>query len=238
MTNVIQSMWIGESLSTMEQLSITSFLKSGHEYHLYVYEDVKGVPSGAIVKDANAILASPMIFQYNEQKSYAGFSNFFRYKLLLERGGWWVDTDVVCLRPFKFESEHVLATERDPRGREFVTSGIIHAPIGSELMRRAWVVCQSKDPKQLRWGETGPMLMHELSMRLSFCQYAQPADTFCPIDPANWIQTVLPFRQAEFGQATYAVHLWNELWRRHGLDKDEVYAPGSLYEQWKRQHFG
>lgn len=39
------------------------------------------------------------MFTYREHPSYAGFSSFFRYKLLLERGGWWVDTDSLPAPP-------------------------------------------------------------------------------------------------------------------------------------------
>lgn len=234
--DLVQSMWVGKRLSTMEQLSIASFVKNGHGYHLYIYEELESIPSGITVKDGNEILPASMIFQYRDQKSYAGFSNFFRYKLLLERGGWWVDTDVVCLKPFTFDTQHVLATERDSLGREFVTSGIIRAPEGSELMERAWRECQSKDTRQLQWGETGPSLMHHLAMRLSFCQYARSAEVFCPIDPHRWLQTVIPRRGLQFGSTTCSVHLWNELWRRGGLDKDDTYAPDCLYEQWKHQY--
>src|SRR3954451_20135313 len=132
MSEVIQGLWIGAELSIMEQLSIASFLENGHEYHLYVYDAVKNVPARAVLKDANEILPASRIFQYKHQASYAGFANFFRYKLLLERGGWWVDTDVICLTPFDFAEEHVFATEMC-RGEEVVTSGIIKAPVGSPL---------------------------------------------------------------------------------------------------------
>ena len=84
---IIQGLWIGTELSVMEQLSIASFLHSGHHYHLYVYDDLKHVPAGTVVRDASEILPSSSIFQYKNRPSYAGFSNFFRYKLLLERGG-------------------------------------------------------------------------------------------------------------------------------------------------------
>ncbi len=236
MDHLIQTLWIGARLSTMEQLSIRSFLNHGHEYHLYVYEEVEGVPPGTIIKDARDILPDNLIFQYGGSGSYAGFSNFFRYRLLLEKGGWWVDTDVVCVRPFIFDTSHVLATERDPRGREFVTSGIIRAPRGSELMQRAWEICQSKDRQQLRWGETGPVLMHHLAMRHSFMPFAQAPEVFCPIDPSNWIDAIMPHRIVDFEDHTYGIHLWNELWRRHGIDKDEIYAPACLYEVMKKQH--
>ena len=60
--------------------------RNGHEYHLYVYEDVKNVPAATTLRDGNEILPASEIFQYQGRPSYAGFANFFRYKLLLERG--------------------------------------------------------------------------------------------------------------------------------------------------------
>jgi mannosyltransferase OCH1-like enzyme len=73
----------------MERLSIASFLTNGHEYHLYVYEEIENAPEGTVLKAANEILPESMIFQYKKYPSHAGFSNFFRYKLLLEKGGGW-----------------------------------------------------------------------------------------------------------------------------------------------------
>ena len=107
MKDVIQSLWIGPRLSMMERLSIASFLQNGHSYILYAYGPVEGLPEDAELKDANEILPSCVIFTYAEYATCSGFSNFFRYKLLLERGGWWVDTDMICLRPFEFDDLHV-----------------------------------------------------------------------------------------------------------------------------------
>jgi hypothetical protein len=238
MDGVVQGLWVGDRLSTMEQLSVQSFLAHGHEYHLYAYDQIDGVPPGARLKDANEVLPRSMIFQYRQYATYAGFANYFRYKLLFDKGGWWVDTDVICLRPFVFDSDCVLATERDPTGREFVTSGIIKVPCASPVMERAWETCLSKNPCDLRWGETGPELMHRLACRLSLWSHAQAADTFCPIDPLRWSEALLPKRYVQFPAQTVAVHLWNEAWRRSGLEKDEAYAPGCLYEQLKRQYLG
>ena len=43
---IIRSLWIGDVLPDTAILSINSFLKNGHEFHLYVYDDVKNVPDG------------------------------------------------------------------------------------------------------------------------------------------------------------------------------------------------
>ena len=64
MNNIIQSLWIGTELSKLERLSIKSFLDNGHEYHLYLYDTVKNIPEGAVVKDANEILDKSEIFYY------------------------------------------------------------------------------------------------------------------------------------------------------------------------------
>src|SRR5262245_61327546 len=105
-SRTVQGLWIGSQLSAMEQLSIASFLANGHEYHLYVYDEVRNVPSGAIVRNAEEILPADWIF-LDSRGTYCSFASMFRYKLLLDKGGWWVDTDIICLRYFEFEQPYV-----------------------------------------------------------------------------------------------------------------------------------
>ena len=236
MSSVVQGLWIGERLQTMERLSIASFLANGHEYHLYTYQEVADVPAGVQVRDANAIVPASAIFQYREYASYAGFANFFRYKLLLERGGWWADMDAICLRPFVANQEYVFSSERDAQGRQFVNNGVLHAPAGAEILQQAWDICQAKDPAALQWGETGPTLLQSLVHKLHLWEHIEDAETFCPIPPHRFLDVVLPGRPVVFGEETKSVHLWNEMWRRYDLPKDEAYAPLSLYEQLKQQY--
>jgi mannosyltransferase OCH1-like enzyme len=235
MNKVIQGLWIGPELSVMEQLSIASFLQNGHEYHLFVYDEPKNIPPGTSVKDANEILPSSRIFQYSEQRSYAGFANFFRYKLLLERGGWWADTDLICLKPFDFPEEYVFSSEMD-RGLEVITSGIIKAPPGSDVMAYAWDVCQSKNPAELKWGETGPRLMGEAVRKFSLEQYWKPHNFFCPLGYQEWQKILDPEVIMAEDKDVYAIHLWNEKWRAAGQDKNAQYAPDCLYEKLKRRY--
>ena len=231
---IIQGLWIGPELSTMEQLSISSFLINGHEYHLYTYGELENIPAGTIVRDGNEILPAASIFQYKNQPTYAGFANFFRYKLLLERGGWWTDTDVICLKPFDFPEEQVFATEIC-RGEEVVTSGIIKAPKGNPAMAYAWEVCQSKKPEQLVWGETGPRLMGETVKKFSLEDFRKPSHVFCPIGFADWHSVLEPEVDIDL-EGAHAIHLWNERWRATGQDKNTEYPENCLYEQLKRRY--
>jgi hypothetical protein len=232
-TEIIQSLWIGPRLSAMEQLSIESFLRHGHEFHLYTYGDVEGVPPGAVVRDGRDILPAERIFFYREFASVSGFSNFFRYKLLFERGGWWVDTDMVCLAPFVFDTPHVFASEVS-KGVTCVSSGAILAPRGGEAMGWAWDVCQSKDPASLRWGETGPALVAAAVERFSLQDAVQPPAVFCPLPYTEW-HRLLDADAPALPDESVAVHLWNEMWRRDGCDKDAAYDPRCLYEGLKRE---
>jgi hypothetical protein len=235
---VVQGLWIGDRLSTLERLSITSFLAHGHEYRLYTYKPVTNVPCGARLEDARAVLPESMIFQYAKYPSYAGFANYFRYKLLLERGGWWVDTDVICLQPFDFAADHVIGSELAGDGTPTPSSGIIKAPAGSAAMGFAWEECLRKNPGRLTWGETGSRLLAEAVRRYSLARFVVGCATFAPLPSYEWSRALDTTFGSTFPEETRAVHLWNEMWRRDGRDKDARYPSGCLYEGLKAQYLG
>jgi len=234
---IIQGLWIGPELSLLEQLSIASFLRNGHEYHLYVYDEPRNIPAGTIIKDANQILPSSSIFQYREYASYAGFANFFRYKILLEHGGWWADSDTICLKPFDFPDEYVFSSELC-NGREVINCGVIKTPKGSPVMVYAWEVCQTKDPQKLGWGETGPRLMSEAVTRSSLEKHVKPYTFFCPFSYLDWSQVLEPETNDLLDQGGYAIHLWNEMWRKVKQDKNARYPDGCLFEKLKGKYLG
>ncbi len=225
----------------MGRLSLASFLANGHEFHLYSYEPVDGVPRGTVLRDANEILPSDRVFAYRSgfgRGSYSGGSNFFRYKLLLDRGGWWTDTDVVCLQAFKFPSEHVLAAEHaDPAvGRIVAASCVIKQPPGSPLMRWAWRKCRQKDPESLQWGEVGPRLLLESIQTLGCEDDMRLPAVFNPIPHFAWSKFIEPEPAVTFGPDVHAAHLWHQMWRAGGVDPDGRFPEGSLYERFKRQY--
>src|SRR4051794_210251 len=78
---IVQSIWLGP-LSTLERLAIASFTANGHEFHLYSYDEVEDLPAGAVLMDASEVLPSNWVFR-DSRGSFSGFSNPFRYKLLL-----------------------------------------------------------------------------------------------------------------------------------------------------------
>ena len=253
----VQSLWIGECLSQLERLSILSFLRNRHEYHLYVYRDVPNVPPGVIVEDANAILPESEVFTYRNG-SYAAFSNWFRYRLIHATGWFWVDTDVVCLRPFEFEAERVFGYQEP----SVVNTAVLRFPKDDPLMRTMEKLCRKPntlmpydDFRRMRrklkrrfvrgnrrddinWGEYGPVGLTALLKYRGLLSAAKPEKWFYPVHHSAWRSL---FDGTFAGgldslRDSYCVHLWNEMLRRDGVDKNASFPKDSLIEQLKARY--
>lgn len=243
MADPIQMLWIGPRLSTLERLSIASFLGNGHPVRLFTYGDVEGIPAGVEHHDGREILPAGSVFTYADgfgKGSYAGFANLFRYKLLLDHGGYWSDTDTVCLRPFDFKADYVIGRERNPpdpasgRQTERLAIGVLKVPPNARVMLECYAIADEADKSLLQWGETGPELVTKRFQRHGLEVHALPPDVFYPVD--WWNTPDLVTKPLQVGPATYAVHLWNQLWRAKGLDKDADYPAGCAYEMLKRRY--
>jgi hypothetical protein len=224
----------------MEQMCIKSYIYHGHPFHLYVYQDTEGIPAGTTVLDGNEIVPSSRIFTYEGggfgHKSYAGFADMFRYRLLLAKGNWWVDTDSICLKPFDFASEYVFSSELPLPNTPMVNCGNLKAPANSPIYR--WLCEQSENVNvNMKWGTIGPALMKQAVAKFGFQDFVQPPEVFCPV-PYDWkCDTLLNGNRSwSFTPASYAVHLWNEAWRGQNLNKDAKYDPKCLYEQLKNRY--
>src|SRR5436190_14741446 len=113
---LFQSFWYGAELSPLEHLCVRSFLDAGHEVCLYAYDGVANVPSGCRVEDADTVVPRAEVFLHQDgihAESVGAFSDVFRYRLLAQSGGWWVDTDVLYLGTELAETEYVFA-EQEP----------------------------------------------------------------------------------------------------------------------------
>jgi hypothetical protein len=202
-----------------------SFVATGHSVHLYTYDAIDNVPQGVILRDASKILPPSAIFRNRLGKgkgSLAGFSDLFRYKLLLDEGGWWVDTDVFCLKPFDFSAPYVFGAEEKP-----VASGIIKMPRGCRLAEMCYESARRVDPGTITWNELVNIL--ERSIReLDLMSFVLPKETFSPIvwrDVPDYVRGTKHFVPSP---QSHAVHLYNEMWRRNSLDKWSRYPQSSV----------
>lgn len=251
---IVQGLWVGGTLPMLPQLCIRSFLANGHDFHLYTYQPVDRVPAGTRIIDAREILSESRIFRKQEgfgSGSFAPFSDCFRYQLLWEKGGWWVDMDLVCLKPFDFAASHVLATRWERKEANAVVGCAMKFPAGDAMIRFCLDACERSDLGELRYGQVGPDLLAQAVRELDAEWMTTPWTTFCPIGYRDAGSVILPPYQLSLrrirnhirrrpdirvGNASYAVHLWNEMWRHKKLDTEATYHQRSFLEQLKARY--
>jgi hypothetical protein len=239
----IQMLWIGPRLSTLERLSMASFLANGHPVHLFAYETIEGVPAGVEIHDAREVMPADSVFTYADgfgKGSPAAFANLFRYKLLLDRGGYWSDTDTVCLKPFDFTGEYVIGAERLPThavkdGKTArLAIGVLKVPPNSAVMQECYAIAKEANRRDVRWGETGPDLVTRAFARHGLVSRALAPDVFYPLE--WWNARELVMKPLDVPPQSYAIHLWNQLWSHKRLDKDGTYPADCAYETLKRRY--
>ncbi len=234
-----------------------SFLANGHRYKLYVYEEVENVPEGVEVCDANEIIPESERF-VTKRGSHALFADWFRWELLYREGGYWVDTDEVCLKTFNFADDIVFGCEEPGRA----ACGVLKFPRGSEFARRLADSCESPNKilpydsgstklrkhcrrifrgnrrSVVRWGEAGgPPGFTRALAHFDLMKHAKPFPIFYPVHGSCWRALFDDtFKDNhDFFAGSYGVHLWNELLRT-SLDKNATFAPGSFVEHLKARY--
>ncbi|MFN3937658.1 MAG: hypothetical protein ACK4KW_08765 [Gemmobacter sp.] len=240
--NTVQTFWYGGPLSAWEMACLASFAPFGHDLHVYSYDRTLVLPPGAMWRDAGEILPESEVFFYRDgfgRGSVSAFANLFRYALLRDRGGWWVDTDVLCLGRLPASGEGAVVGMESP-GR--VNSAVIYAPPRHPLPTIAAREALALG-KDVRWGNAGPHLMTRLCLGEAAVDGVSvlPATTFYPI---HWRDVVpmlmLPSRAREAEAAcrnASALHLYNEIFRRRGITKQKLPPEGSwLRSLFERHH--
>lgn len=201
---------------------------------------MKGIPEGVNVKDASEVIPPDRKFKYKEYDSYAGFADLFRYKLLVEKGNYWVDSDVVCLKLFMHDAEYVFAGERVLHPRQdkkmIVANCIFKVLADSPIMDYCYRVADNKTPDSLKWGQTGPQLLTRAVSDLSMWSSVADPEVFCPVGWWSWHQFINPTVDKNILNGAEATHLWNEMWRRNDIDKTESFDEKSLYEDLKNTY--
>jgi Alpha 1,4-glycosyltransferase conserved region len=261
MAEEICGLWIGERLGTIERLCIQSFLDHGHPFRLFTYGDLAGVPEGTTIENGHGVLSESLMQPFQSPgASIAHFADWFRWKLLEARGGFWVDMDVVCLREFDF-SAPVVYGKQDPHTPSI---GVLKFPAQHPLttvmvdrcesphrfrpedswrrkVRKTWRRLRGGSRADLEWGEAGGP--DGFTVELAGSEYEHfglPYTVFYPVHHQHWsliFDETFKNDPPEFFADTRAIHLWGEILRRYSpTGPDDAYPPGSLFEQLKRRH--
>jgi hypothetical protein len=227
--------WAYGGFSKMENLCATSFIKNGFDLNIWTYGKNEIILKGASVRDAREILPESLVF-LNQAGSFASFSDLFRYSILCLYGGLWADTDVVALKPAKkLPQSPFLVTQRGLQGELMVNNNIIFNPIRQHgnLIDLARVYAERFPKNEITWGEIGPSLLTAIVQ-------AHPKHGFNIFPPSfanhvNFFDCPNMFINEEtdfiFSDDIYFLHMFNEMWRRSGVDKNSQFPNDCLYEK-------
>ena len=256
--NIIKTLWIGPSLSLLEQLSLKSFLRNGYKVELFIYDEVKNIPEDIIIRDANTILNKEKIFKYRKTGGYGAFANWFRYEMLFKEGGVWVDTDIICLKKFDIRQDLFFGYEDEDTINNAVIGATPNLPLFEFLSRQAknpndflsYDTFRQKRIKLKRkyfrgnkrgdlfHGETGPRGLTKAVQHFELDNCALPTQSFYPVYYRNWSSIFHdPCSSIEETYPnSYCIHLWNEYIRRSEYNKDGQFEQGTLIELLKSRY--
>ncbi|MDJ0630237.1 MAG: glycosyltransferase family 2 protein [Rhodobacter sp.] len=234
----VASLWIGGSLSFLEQVCLKSFVDHGHRTILYTYGEVGGVPDGVEVFDANLIFPNENYIRHAKSGSPAVHADAFRYRMIELQNVIWVDADVLCMRPWDFTDQWVFGWEKPDR---LVCNAVLGLPRFSKTLRRLNELCATEYPvppwakpeekarleaaaaagepvhvSELEWGVWGPAALTYFLNETGEMEHVLPQMAFFPIPFKDRRDLLKPggIIDDRLDLGCYGVHLWNRRLRR------------------------
>jgi mannosyltransferase OCH1-like enzyme len=221
-STVFRTFWHGNALSPYEIACLTSFIAHGHEVEVFVYSDLEA-PTGVRLRDAREILPFEQFFLIGGK--VAAFADVFRYNMLYKLGGWWVDSDVLCLTAKPPRSIVYFGWQDDV----LINNAIMRMPPRHPLA--AWLVREAAalgHPNA--WGVLGPHLLTKGVRVLGLEKYAMAPEQVYPIPWGDAMQLHDPAVTEVLKKRIEKVpflHIWNEIMALNKIDKQQAPPKGS-----------
>lgn len=252
----IGALWIGGSLTWLEQLCLKSFVHHGHDTYLFTYGEVRNVPDGVIVRDGRDILDTDNFILHERTQSVALFSDKFRFHMIKANPDIiYVDTDVYCLKPIDLDTPYIFGYQKyynDQRG--IVNGAVLKLPGDSQLLASMldftaneypmakWLPAKLRDEIQtrhdagnpmhvseMRWGIWGPGGLTAFARQTGEIAHALGPEYFYPVTYTDR-RDLLRRPMATLGtltDKTYAIHMWAPIKRLAAKRYDGLCPPNS-----------
>ena len=259
----IGTLWVGDTLSWLEQLCLQSFLDHGHEVVLFKYEDVANVPSGVRIENAADILPADKIIRHAKTGSPAYHADVFRLHMLQKTDYIWADTDAFCTKPWNTpKNGHLHGWISDAN---LVNNGVLGLPENSKTLAKMFEFTSDeypippwfKDSKQaelralkekgegvhvslLPWGVWGPNALTWFLKETGEIEHSSPGHVLYPLPfpKAGW-----PLNPHHTGKVrkfikkdTLSIHLWGRRFRNIAAKYNGRPEPGCYISNKLKQH--
>jgi len=256
----IGALWIGGTLTWLEQLCLKSFAAHGHEVLLFTYGEVRNIPDGIRVCDGRDILDTDDFLLHDRTQSVALFSDLFRFHMIKAMPEIiYVDTDVFCLRPLVFDDPFLFGYEYFRNEKAWRLNGaVLRLPVESLLLAKMLDFMTDLYPRpnwiprrvhaemharhaagnpmhvgELPWGIWGPTGISAFARETGEWTHAKSVDVLYPV----------PFRErrillkrpaktlAHLTENSFTIHMWAPIKRFAASRFDGLCPPHSYVGQ-------
>jgi glycosyltransferase involved in cell wall biosynthesis len=198
-----------------------SMRAAGHPVRVWSYSPEKLEflrPHGIELRPADDVVPKGLFQRIVAGSEIRYFSDIFRYAVLYEHGGLWMDTDVVLLRPFPFHGDHFLNLQwRGGHQGHFICGNVMYARPYSLHLRNLYETAIERffAAPANEFGDIGPKLLSdyvasgagaELRERLFSPMFFNPID-WTELDRFN--QPIGELAEYLNDERVFGIHLWN-----------------------------
>lgn len=258
----VGALWIGGTLSYLEQLCLKSFIDAGQHIKLYTYDGVTNPPEGVELADAAEVLPLTGFLRHERTGSPALHSDLFRYHMLAKGDRIiWADTDAYCVKPFTTPNGHFYAWE----SAHGLNGGVLGLPKDSDTLAGLldftadefalplWYDAKYRDEcaaalaagtpihaSEMPWGVWGPHAITHFLKATGEVRFALPQVALYPVPYKNRNLMLRPSWDENtcLTEDTASIHFYGRRMRARilGAEPSGIPRPNSLIGRLLKKH--
>jgi len=202
----LQAYWSGPPLSLLELICLESWVRFGAQVDLFTHDSVDSMREQVpvTIRPYVTVIDADLIVDRSQKFNYAGghktkrddafkalpFSDLFRYELLRQRGGIWMDFDIILIRPIPsrlLRAPYFFVSERTMQAGAYKskeTSKPTNACIGAREPNSPWAeqICKASKGVVADSAWTF-MKIFQSTLGPELHRYIQPPEFIMPV---NW----------------------------------------------------
>ena len=244
--DIIQSLWIGDFLNELSEMSVMSWLHLDYCVELYI--DTLNLPKymNKYRKTGQLVFKSiKEIMPYDVGEEILPYSDLFRYKLLHKYGGVWLDADMVLLKRLPkddiiISSEHTMQSGSFKSHLTYIHNiGVLRFPKGDQLLENLIFKIENTF-KPAEFCDNMKVFRKMVKKNYYYFDMVSNPEMYCPLpwwnckdmyyeDHYKIKYDVKNQTNDEMLKNACGIHMWNNITtNKHKIDFNKIH-PNSLY---------